>query len=265
MSYNIVAVMGSYRKKHTYRTVQQFEERLRSRGEFDFEYVWLKDLDLRSCRGCFLCLERGEEFCPGKNDDVQKVFEKMMRANGVILASPVYSLQVTALMKLLLDRLAYIFHRPCFFHKSFIPIVTQGVYGKESVLKYLEEVAGFWGFKVSRGLGITVSDKPLNAEREKNDAEIEKAAERFYKVLTSPPALPSMKDVMIFRSIRSIHRAGAGLPRDQEYFRERGWLESPYFYETDLGWAKRVLGSWIDKKVAKQGEEMKRERERLEP
>ncbi len=147
--------------------VKQFEHRLKELGDIDFEYVFLKDADLKECRGCGACLEKGEEFCPLK-DEKTDIFQKMVYADRVIFASPVYSLQVTALLKNRLDRLAYVFHRPCFFHKTFMPIVTQGVYGVEGVLKYLDKVARFWGFKPCPGLGLTVAWEKhcrLNSEK----------------------------------------------------------------------------------------------------
>jgi hypothetical protein len=48
----------------------------------------------------------------------------------------------------LMDLLAFVFHRPRFFGKAFLAFVTQGIYGGNSVVKYLEKVGGFWGFNV---------------------------------------------------------------------------------------------------------------------
>ena len=261
----VLAIMGSPRKGRTYKVVQMFEKELKKYDETEFEYVFLKDMDLQMCRGCSLCLERGEEFCPVK-DDRNVIFEKMMNADGVIFATPNYSLQVSALMKNLLDRLAYVFHRPCFFHRTAMPIVIQGAYGDKEIIKYLETVTRFWGFNVCSGVGLTVpTDDLLPSEQEKIDSLIEKSARRFYNTLTGPQdPEPSFKDVMIFRFTRTIKPfITEFMPRDYEYFKERGWLKAPYYYKTKLSLFKKLFGAWIDRQGIKQGENMKKEREKF--
>jgi multimeric flavodoxin WrbA len=57
---------------------------------------------------------KGEEFCPLK-DDRDVMIEKMTASDGVVFATPNYSFQVSALMKIFLDRLGFVFHRPRFF------------------------------------------------------------------------------------------------------------------------------------------------------
>ncbi|MFX4263284.1 flavodoxin family protein [Pelotomaculum propionicicum] len=253
MSRKVIAIIGSPRKGRTFEAVGMFEKRLKELGNIDFEYVFLKDVSLKECRGCGLCLEKGEEFCP-LEDNRADIFARMMKADGVIFATPVYSLQVTALLKNLLDRLAYVFHRPCFFHKSFMAVVTQGIYGVEGVLKYLDEVAHFWGFKVCPGLGLTVFwEKPSAADLKKIDDEAEKAAKRFYDSLTrNSDPVPSLKEVIMFRSVRAFHSIAAGFPRDHQYYREQGWLDSDYYYETRLGWHKKLAGRWVERQALKQ-------------
>ncbi|NPV93492.1 MAG: flavodoxin family protein [Firmicutes bacterium] len=256
----MTAFIGSPRRGRTLKAVEGFEKKLKQLGEIDFEYIWLKDRDLKSCRGCGICLERGEELCPLK-DDRDDLFQRMRQADGVIFATPVYSLQVTALLKNMLDRFSYLFHRPCFFHKTFMPIVVQGVYGMGGVLKYLDEVARFWGFKTCPGLGLTISGQNLPpGEQEKIDQATEKAAARFYRLLNDPAdPVPSIKDVLIFRSVRTIHSLAAGLPRDHEYYKERGWFATDYYYPTRLGWLKRLVGAWADRQALKQARKIKSE------
>lgn len=257
MSVKVTAFIGSPRQGWTLEAVRMFEEALKAGREIEFEYVLLTDVKLETCRGCGICLKKGEEFCP-LSDDRDDVVKRIEDSDGVIFASPVYSLQVSALMKNMLDRLAYVFHRPCFFHKSFMPIVTQGVYGAGDVLKYLETVAHFWGFKVCKGIGLTVPlDKPSPAEKEKLKPMIAQGAARFYQSLTDKrDPVPSLKDVLIFRTVRSIHSLAAGLPRDHAYFKERGWFASAYYYDTNLGWFKKALGVFADRQGIKQARQI---------
>lgn len=257
----ILAIMGSPRKGETYKALQIFEEKLTKMGDISFEYVFLKDMNIKTCRGCFLCLEKGEEFCPHREDDLNIIVSKMMEADGVIMASPNYALQVTAIMKNLLDRMAYVFHRPRFFHKVWMPFITQGVYGGENIVKYLDEVGSFWGFINCRGLNLTITPgQKLPAEEQKLERQIEEGAVRLYQKLTGERSpVPSFKQLMIFNMTRSFHAHGHLRKRDHEYFKERGWFHSDYMYETKLGPVKRIFGSFFNFIAIKNAKKLKKE------
>jgi multimeric flavodoxin WrbA len=102
-------------------------------GGVEFDYLFLMDADLQPCRGCFACLSKGEQFCP-LLDDRESIVQRMLDSDGVILVSPVYVLNVTALMKNFIDRLAYICHRPLFFRQHAMVLSTTGGVGLRPVL-----------------------------------------------------------------------------------------------------------------------------------
>lgn len=264
MRKSIVAILGSPRKGQSYRIVKQFAEALARNQEIDFQYVFLKDLRIEPCRGCGLCLEKGEDLCPLK-DQREDLFQQMAQADGIIMATPVYSLQVSALLKNMLDRFAYIFHRPCFFGKVFMPVVTQGVYGAEGVVKYLNELAGFWGFRRCPGLSLTLSLKnPPPRETAHVAAEVEKAAVRFAAMLKDTrPVSPSYKEVLMFHMVRSIHARQAGLIKDHEYYRDQGWFASDYYCPARLSWLKRLLGRWADRQGSKMADKVLRDKDQI--
>lgn len=247
MAKKVTVFMGSPRKKETLDAVKEFEDHLKRAAEIDFEYVFLKDFHLDTCKGCFLCLEKGEEFCSLK-DDRDMLIEKIYHSDGVIFATPNYSLQVTAIMKNFLDRLAFVFHRPRFFHKAFTAIVTQGVYGGEDIVKYLEKVGKFWGFTVSKGTCLTTPPGMTQRERSKASLKIKKAAERFSKTLSaSKTPSPSLFMLAIFRTIRSSYRAAPDeASRDYWYFRDNGWFTAGYYYDTPIGPVKKLIGRLMD-------------------
>lgn len=66
------------------------------------------------CRGCFKCVHENHELPIGKcplKDDMAGILEEYSRADGYILASPVYDVGVTALMKTFLERKFSLFCR----------------------------------------------------------------------------------------------------------------------------------------------------------
>lgn len=245
----VTVFIGSPRKKTTYEVVQEFEKILKSYGEMeiDLEYILLKDYKLENCKSCLLCFNKGEEFCSLK-DDRNVLLEKLENSDGIIIATPNHSFQVTALTKNFLDRLAFILHRPRFFNKTFMPIVTQGVFGGGSIVKYLETIGGNWGFDVVKGCCLTSLEPRTEFERKKMMKEIKKASARFYKQLIhSTPKAPSFFRIMLFRFTRSIMMVSLDEKyRDYRYFKENGWFESDYYYNTSLGLIKKLAGCFFD-------------------
>ncbi len=86
----VLSIIGSPRKGHTYHVVRQIEQRLTQDPRMQFEYVFLSQLNLQPCRGCYACQSRGEQYCPIK-DDLPVLVQKMQEADGVIFASPAYT------------------------------------------------------------------------------------------------------------------------------------------------------------------------------
>ena len=68
---------------------------------FDLEIVSLSEYDIKYCTGCALCMEKGACWI---NDDHRTIVNKLLNARGIILASPVYFMHVTAQMKTFIDR-----------------------------------------------------------------------------------------------------------------------------------------------------------------
>jgi multimeric flavodoxin WrbA len=153
----VTAFVGSARKKSTYNAVCQFMNSLQSLGDIEYEIVSLSDYRLGTCKGCKLCFDKGEEFCPLK-DDRDVLIEKIVASDGVVFASPNYSFQVSAIMKIFLDRLGFAFHRPRFFGKTFTSIVAQGIYGGNTIVKYLDFVGNGLGFNTVKGSCFTALD-----------------------------------------------------------------------------------------------------------
>jgi len=75
---------------------------------FDIELVRLAGLDIKGCNACNYCFEH--DGC-SIEDDLQPIFEKMLVADAIIVASPVYFGSATALVKGLLERTGFMSRR----------------------------------------------------------------------------------------------------------------------------------------------------------
>jgi multimeric flavodoxin WrbA len=243
----VTAFVGSARKKSTYNAARQFLVTLQSLGDVEYEIVALSDHRLGTCKGCKVCFEKGEEFCPQK-DDRDVLIEKMTASDGVVFASPNYSFQVSAIMKIFLDRLGFIFHRPRFFGKTFTSIVAQGIYGGDKIVEYLDFVGNGLGFNTVKGSCIKALEPMTEKEERKIDSALAGQSRRFYERLVKPAnPVPTLFKLMAFRWGRtSIGLMLDDSSRDYTYYRDKGWFESDYYYPTRLGALKKAAGSFFD-------------------
>jgi len=248
----VTAFVGSARKKHTYDAVRQFLDNLQSLGDVECEIVALSDFRLGTCRGCKLCFEKGEEFCSLK-DDRDALIEKLMVSDGVVFASPNYSFQVSAIMKIFLDRLGFVFHRPRFFGKTFTSIVVQGIYRGDKIVSYLDFVGKGLGFNTVKGTCFTAFEPMTEKEKQKMGRALARQSRRFYERLMKPAyPVPTLFMLMGFR----MGRTSMALELDERsfdyrYYQDKGWFESDYFYPTRLGALKKLAGGLFDSIQAK--------------
>lgn len=105
----ITAVNGSPRKNwNTDILLKKALEGAESAGA-QTELIDLYDLDYKGCRSCMACnLTDGKSFghC-AVNDGLKPVFEKIGQSDGLILGSPVYFGDVSAMMRAFLERLLF--------------------------------------------------------------------------------------------------------------------------------------------------------------
>ena len=65
------------------------------------EKVYLQDLRIGPCRACYSC--RGNGVCVQKDDEAE-LLEKMISADVIVLATPVYFYSMDSQMKAMIDR-----------------------------------------------------------------------------------------------------------------------------------------------------------------
>jgi multimeric flavodoxin WrbA len=244
----VTAFIGSGRKRHSYLACERFLQNLHSLGNVEYELVRLSEYNLGTCKGCRICFDKGEEYCPYK-DDRDKLIGKMNDSDGVIFASPNYSFQVSGLMKVFLDRLGFGFHRPGFFGKTFTSIVVLGIGKGEEIVKYLDFVGKGLGFNVVKGCCLKTLEPMTEKSQEKFDRIIDLQSKKFHAQLAKHEyPSPSLWWLMVFRMGRtSMHKMLNENWRDYTYYRDKGWFESDYFYPVKLNPFKKLTGKIFDK------------------
>jgi len=70
--------------------------------------IQLAGKKIRGCIACGKCFEKKDGRCAVKGDIMNECIEKMVEAEGIILASPTYFADVSTEMKALIDRSGYV-------------------------------------------------------------------------------------------------------------------------------------------------------------
>jgi len=65
------------------------------------EKIFLRDKEINYCTGCYVC--KGNGSCAQK-DDMPEILEKMIAADVLVMATPVYFYSMNAQMKTVIDR-----------------------------------------------------------------------------------------------------------------------------------------------------------------
>lgn len=103
----VCILMGSPRKEgNTAALAAPFVETLKSKGA-EVTTFDVYDMDLRPCVACRTCQKDWTIFgCP-QQDDMQQIFDAVLEADLLVLASPIYSWYCTPPIKNAIDRLVY--------------------------------------------------------------------------------------------------------------------------------------------------------------
>ncbi len=145
----ILAINGSHRKgKNTAALLKIVLEEATALGAAT-ELLELSDMNIELCAACNKCL--GQCQCSITNDDMAIVEEKLLAADGILLGSPVYWVNVTTLMKNFMDRTRYLhIYRNVLDGKVGAALTTAGLLygGQETTLKIMECFLQFQGLHV---------------------------------------------------------------------------------------------------------------------
>jgi NAD(P)H-dependent FMN reductase len=257
----VLAINGSPHKGNTSEKLKDIKEKFEKYDEVEFETIDLRDMDIQPCRGCFTCFIKGEDFCPLK-DDRELISKKIDKADGVIFASPVYSMHISYLLKSLIDRMAYTFHRPKYFGKYAVSIAVAGNIGLKETLEYLKMVETSWGFENIGDLGYIAAPKntpiKINATTKNN---VEDLINQFYGAIKEKkPRKLTLNDHITFRLMQTVYsRMEEMSPYDYQYWKEKGWFDKNikfFFTNVKRNFLKdtiaRILAWFIGRKMDKQ-------------
>ncbi|MBU0988379.1 MAG: flavodoxin family protein [Proteobacteria bacterium] len=100
----VVAFNGSARKDGNTAILVQLVLQQLDKAGLETEFVQLANRKIQGCIACFKCFENKNQRCSVNSDILNECVEKMINADGIILASPTYFANISTEMKALIDR-----------------------------------------------------------------------------------------------------------------------------------------------------------------
>lgn len=103
------------------------------------ENIFINDKNINYCTGCGICISRKKQ-CSQK-DDMESILEKMIEADVIVMATPVYFYSMCGQMKTLIDRTCARYTE--ISNKDFYFIVTAADNNPRSMERTIECFRGF--------------------------------------------------------------------------------------------------------------------------
>ena len=97
----IIGIGGSPRKGNSEWMLEQLAVYLKERGA-EVDVLLLRRLDIKRCTGCLKCEDRSGK-C-SQHDAMDEIYPRLLEANVIVMASPVYFEMISGLLKNFIDR-----------------------------------------------------------------------------------------------------------------------------------------------------------------
>ncbi|PIP20985.1 MAG: hypothetical protein COX40_01850 [Candidatus Omnitrophica bacterium CG23_combo_of_CG06-09_8_20_14_all_40_11] len=182
------------------------------------EIIHLCDYTIGFCRHCEECHKKILHCSIA--DSMPGIINKMLGADGIILASPNYINQVTASMKALFDRTNHFIHCKRLLGKYVVGVVSSGSGQDKDVLDYIRYYSHTCAAQYSGGVSSRV---PIRDKKKKEALKLGKSLSK------------NIKNKRLFPEQMKIIEAGKEHFKKIMEMRKNLWIEE-YRYWKDKGW-----------------------------
>lgn len=140
MNKNVLILSASPRKGGNSDTLCDQFMKGALEAENNAEKIFLRDKKINFCAGCGLCTSNDYSGCSQK-DDMEEIIDKMIAADVIVMATPVYFYTMNAQMKTLIDRCCAKYTK--IINKEFYFIATAADGSRQSLERTFEGFRGF--------------------------------------------------------------------------------------------------------------------------
>lgn len=175
-NFKILALVGSRKGKlsNTARFCMMAVETFKAKyinHKIELELLTADLWNVGPCLSCNHCFQEG--FCPQEQTDgAGRIKEKILHADCLILASPVYAGTVSGDMKILIDRLSCWLHTMPLIGKSAVLLSTADSNHGSGAITYMKEIVEKMGAVVLCGENVFVHFGPVLLGNEKDMASV---------------------------------------------------------------------------------------------
>lgn len=139
MTKNVLILSSSPRRGGNSDTLCDEFMRGATEAGHETEKIFLRDRTIHYCIGCSTC-SRDNKPCPQK-DDAAGIIDKMLKADVIVMATPVYFYTMSAQMKTLIDRCCGLYTE--MKDKEFYFIATAAETDRELMNRTIDTFQGF--------------------------------------------------------------------------------------------------------------------------
>ena len=216
---NILGICGSPRgnKSQTKVLAEKVLEAAKTRGA-KVEMIDLSEAQMKFCRACEACHEGPD--CV-HNDDTRQILDKMLAADGIVLATPVYLSQVTAQLKAVLDRSSHFIHCLRLMGKYVASVATSGGGNATEMHAFLKNYAFSVGAQFVGSVDAAIPLK--NADL----AAASALGESLFSAVREGIVYPEQAQIIETKKryfARIIAMRKDQWPYEYEYWKQKGWL-----------------------------------------
>jgi len=215
-----ILLISSSPRKNKSQTLLLAKELLRGCADSaESEVIELCDYKIEFCRHCEVCHKKIMR-CPIK-DDVRKILDQMLEADGIIMASPNYINQITGSMKAFFDRASHFIHCQRLLGKYIVGVVSSGSGRDKEVLDYIEYYSHTCGAQYVGGVS---SSAPVGDEKKKEALNLGQSLSAAIKAQRLFPEQIKIIDAgkEYFKRIMEIRKDE--WKEEYQYWKDKGWL-----------------------------------------
>ncbi|HBF2788651.1 TPA: flavodoxin family protein [Clostridioides difficile] len=244
MSKSIIAITGSNNNKSKTKEITDriLDELKKIDKNYTCKNIFLSELNLKYCTGCQECFYNG--FCTlDKLDDMNFIRKNMLNSDVILMSSSVYALNVSGIMKTLIDRLSYQLHLLDFAGKLGFSLAVTDQSGSEIVNEYLEKILTNLGVKnLSSYSFINIIDS--------ENKKISQIAESINKKIQNNYGYSSYKLESLFKGYKKLHSSYNYLDLELEYelkFWNQSWVRTSDSFQEFATKKRRMNNDFTEK------------------
>ncbi|WP_164908915.1 flavodoxin family protein [Candidatus Velamenicoccus archaeovorus] len=215
-----MGILASPRKNKS-NTLDLLKEALSAAQGHGFceEIIHLCDYKIEFCRHCEAC-HKNILSCPIK-DDVRLLQQKILEADAIIFASPVYIHHITGHLKNLLDRSSHFIHCQRLLEKYAAAVATSGGGPHDMVPEYIKQYTTACGARYVGGVSTAVPlDKEIKRKAYNLGVDLSEAIKRKKIFPVEEAVIQTQREY--FKQV--IMAKKEDWPGEYRYWKEQGWI-----------------------------------------